>query len=80
MTPQTMYCRCTGLAFPLEKIIIKITTNFMIAAFFQPLALFFQPAGPLKKVVASLNKISFLLNPFFNADRYQEIYTFLITT
>jgi len=50
----------------------------MIAAFFQPLAFYFQPAGSLKKVVALLNKISFLLNLFFNADRYQEIYAFLI--
>jgi len=52
----------------------------MIPAFFQPLALYSQPAGSLKKVVALLNNISFLLNLFLNAGGNKEIYAFLITT
>jgi len=52
--------------------------NFTIAAFFQPLAWYSQPLGLLKKVVALLNNMSFLLNLFFNADRCNEIYASLI--
>ena len=50
----------------------------MTSAFFQPFALYSQPAGLLKKVVALLNIVSFLLNSFLNADRYNEIYASLI--
>jgi hypothetical protein len=50
----------------------------MTAAFFQPFALYSQPAGLLKKVVALLNNGSFLLNLFLNTDRYHEIYASLI--
>jgi hypothetical protein len=52
----------------------------MIPAFFQPLALYSQPAGLLKKIVVLLNNTGFLLNHFFNADSYKEIYAFLIIT
>jgi hypothetical protein len=50
----------------------------MTSAFFQPLAFYTQPLGLLKKVVALLNNVSFLLNLFFNADRTNEIYAYLI--
>jgi hypothetical protein len=52
----------------------------MIAAFFQPFGPYSQPAGLLKKVVALLNHVSFLLNLFLNANRYHEIYASLIIT
>jgi hypothetical protein len=78
MIPHMRYCSCTGLAFPLKIVIVKITMNFMIAAFFQPFAFYSQPLGLFKKVVALLNNVSFLLNLFLNADRYHEIYASLI--
>jgi len=54
--------------------------NFMIPAFFQPLAHYSQPAGVLKKVIGLLNNTGILLNLFFNTDRQKEIYVFLILT